>query len=253
MHYIAIADTDIGIAKKTNQDSILIEQAKYDDGEILMAVICDGMGGLAKGELASATVIRAFSKWFNEELPVELEQLDMSIIGAKWNWLLKELNMKILNYGTKNNTSLGTTFTGVLFVNNKFVVAHVGDTRLYKIDSNINQLTEDQTFVAREIKLRRMTPEQAKFDKRRNMLLQCIGASKKVEPTIFTGEASKGVYMLCSDGFRHEITEQEIYSTLKPSNMVNKDEMHAGVRYLIEQVKDRQERDNISVVLIKVE
>lgn len=58
MRFAATADTDIGISKNTNQDSVLIKHASYDGGEVLLAVICDGMGGLARGELASATVIR---------------------------------------------------------------------------------------------------------------------------------------------------------------------------------------------------
>ena len=96
MRFIATADTDIGISKDTNQDSVLIKHAKADGKEVLLAVVCDGMGGLAKGELASATVIRAFAKWFEEELPYELENVDMQVIGAKWSLLLKELNEQIL-------------------------------------------------------------------------------------------------------------------------------------------------------------
>ena len=65
MHFIATADTDIGISKDTNQDSALIKHAKSDGKEVLLAVVCDGMGGLSKGELASATVVRAFAKWFD--------------------------------------------------------------------------------------------------------------------------------------------------------------------------------------------
>lgn len=57
MHFLATADTDVGISKNTNQDSVLIKQAAYDDDEVLMAIVCDGMGGLSKGELTSATVI----------------------------------------------------------------------------------------------------------------------------------------------------------------------------------------------------
>lgn len=83
MRFAATADTDIGISKNTNQDSVLIKHASYDGGEVLLAVICDGMGGLARGELASATVIRAFAKWFDEELPYELENVDLKVIGWK--------------------------------------------------------------------------------------------------------------------------------------------------------------------------
>jgi len=253
MHYIATADTDVGISKSTNQDSVLIKHATTDVGEVLMAIICDGMGGLAKGEVASATVIRAFSKWFDEELPYELKHMDLQVIGGKWSLLLKSLNAQILEYGHRFDVSLGTTFSGILFVKDKYVIAHVGDTRIYRIGASLNQLTTDQTFVAREISRGNMTPEQAKNDKRRNLLLQCIGASKVVEPQILWGDAEKGAYMICSDGFRHEITINEMYEFLNPINFVNTDVMHRNSKGLIDLVKSRNEKDNISVVLIKAE
>ena len=254
MRFIATADTDIGISKDTNQDSVLIKHAMADDKEILLAVVCDGMGGLSKGELASATVIRAFAKWFDEELPFELENVDLQVIGAKWSLLLKELNAQILEYSKENSIEgVGTTFSGILFIDDQYVIGHVGDTRIYHIGASLTQLTTDQTFVAREISRGTMTLEQAKTDKRRNLLLQCIGASKVVEPQIICGKTEKGAYMLCSDGFRHEITEAEIYESLNPINLMNKDAMHNNAKYLIEQNKSREEKDNISVLLIKAE
>ena len=252
MHYIATADTDVGISKSTNQDSVLIKHATTDMGEVLMAIVCDGMGGLAKGELASATVIRAFSKWFDEELPYELENVDMQVIGGKWALMLKSLNARIMTYGQRLGANLGTTFSGILFVNDTYVIVHVGDTRIYHIGSTLRQLTTDQTFVAREIARGTMTPEQAKTDKRRNLLLQCVGASKTVEPEVLCGYIEKGVYMICSDGFRHEITPNEIYQLLNPANSVDENAMVNNARYLIELVKSRQEKDNISVALINV-
>lgn len=251
MRYTVTADTDVGIVKNTNQDSVLVKHAAYDGGEVVLAVICDGMGGLAKGELASATVIREFARWFDEELPFELNNYDMNVIAGKWSLMLKELNNKISTYGNSINESLGTTFTGMLFINNNYIIVHVGDTRVYQIGAGINQLTTDHTFVAREILNGNMTPEQAKTDKRRNMLLQCVGASRIVEPQIICGRAEAGAYMICSDGFRHKVSLEEIYESLNPINLMNKDAMHANCKYLIEQVKNRQERDNISVVLIK--
>lgn len=254
MRYTATADTDIGISKDTNQDSVLIKRATYPGGEILMAILCDGMGGLSKGELASATVIREFAKWFDEELPFELRDPDMNVIGAKWSLLLKDLNYKILDYAKNNGIkSMGTTFSGILFINDRYVIAHVGDSRIYQISDGMRQLTTDQTFVAREIRRGNMTPEQAKTDKRRNLLLQCVGASDVVEPEVLTGTVEKGAYMLCSDGFRHEITETEIFESLNPLNLMNKDAMHGNSRYLIDQNKRRSEKDNITVILIKAD
>ena len=252
MHFTFIAETDIGTTKDTNQDSILVKHGQYSGGEVLMAIVCDGMGGLSKGELASATVIHAFDKWFDEELPYELEELDFHVISGKWNLMLKDLNVKLIEYSRNGNITMGTTFTGILFVNNQYVISHVGDTRVYRLDNSITQLTNDQTFVAREIKKGIMTVEQAKNDKRRNMLLQCVGASDILEPEVYFGTQEKGAYMLCSDGFRHEITEKEILESLNPVNLVNKKAMQSNVKYLIELNKQRNEKDNISVILIKL-
>ena len=68
MKFNVAIHTDVGIRKETNQDSLCLKQAETDKGVILLAIICDGMGGLEKGEVASATVITAFSKWFETEL-----------------------------------------------------------------------------------------------------------------------------------------------------------------------------------------
>ena len=148
---------------------------------------------------------------------------------------------------------MGTTFSGILFANDQYVVVHVGDSRVYYIGSALNQLTTDQTFVARELSRGTLTLEQAKTDKRRNLLLQCVGASKTVDPQVICGKTERGAYMLCSDGFRHEISEAEMYESLNPVNLMNKNAMHSNAKYLIEQVKNRNEKDNISVILVKAE
>ena len=89
MRFLATADTDIGTTKQTNQDSLLIKRASTPHEEILMAVVCDGMGGLAKGELASATVIREFSNWFDRELARFLPNPNMDAIAETWNTMLR--------------------------------------------------------------------------------------------------------------------------------------------------------------------
>lgn len=253
MRFTFAADTDIGISKESNQDSVLVKHSKYFGGEILMAIVCDGMGGLSKGELASATVVRAFNKWFDEELPYELDNFDLQVIGGKWALMLKDLNVKMLEYARNKNITMGTTFTGILFVGDEYMITHVGDTRVYQIGSKLSQLTNDQTFIAREIEKGTLTFEQAKTDKRRNMLLQCVGASENLEPEISIGNQEKGTYILCSDGFRHELSESEIYESLNPINLVNEEAMHSNAKYLIELVKQRNEKDNISVILIKLD
>lgn len=251
MRYVAVAESDIGTSREVNQDSVLIEHAKYGDTVVLMAIVCDGMGGLSKGELASASVIHEFKEWFFKSLPQELKNIDINVIGGKFSLLLKNLNNRIMKYGQDIGERLGTTFTGILFVDNQFVIVHVGDTRVYHINKSLIQLTDDQTFIAKEILRGALTPEQAKTDKRRNMLLQCIGASNTVEPQIVCGETKPGFYLICSDGFRHKITEDELALSLDFHHLTNKRKMLARSKKLIDLVKQRGERDNISVILIR--
>lgn len=86
----------------------------------------------------------------------------------------------------------------------------------------------------------------------RNVLLQCIGASNFIEPDFFSGEFGQNqVFMLCSDGFRHIISETEIYDNLNPFVLENEQIMHDRAVYLTELNKSRQERDNITVALVK--
>jgi serine/threonine protein phosphatase PrpC len=253
MKYSVIADTDIGISKESNQDSILVKHAASPIGEVLLAVICDGMGGLSKGELASASVVREFSNWFDRELPKELVSLDMNVIGGKWELLLKDLNIKILEYGKKIGVNLGTTFSGILLIDDKYLIGHVGDSRVYQLSPMLRQLTKDQTVIAREIEKGTMTYTEAQNDPRKNMLLQCVGASKVVTPQIVYGKVENGFYLLCSDGFRHKVTPEEIEAKLSPAKLKTKNDMKNNIRYLIDLDKSRDEKDNISAILIKVE
>jgi serine/threonine protein phosphatase PrpC len=253
MKYIGTATTDVGISKKTNQDSVCVKVANTEKhGQVAMVVLCDGMGGLDKGELASATVIRAFSNWFENELSNYLNHISLKNISVEWERLIKEQNYRISQYGKKVDVSLGTTVTAMLIVDDKYLIAHVGDSRAYEITDSITQLTEDQTFIAREIKKGNMTPEQAAKDPRRNMLLQCVGASKNVVPQMIQGKVKENsVYMFCSDGFRHVLSNEEIYENFNPSNAVDIQTMAQNSRYLIDVVKSRKEKDNITVALLK--
>lgn len=252
MNYLVVAETDTGIRKDINEDSILVKHAKTDLGEVVLAIICDGMGGLAKGELASATVIKAFSDWFDFEFPEKLKNLDLKLIGEKWSAMLAELNIKIAKYGQGLNTRLGTTFTAILIARDKYLIGHVGDTRIYHLDKHIKQLTSDHTFVAREVRNGNMTSAQAKTDKRKNMLLQCVGASDRVEPEVLMGECLEGAFLLCSDGFRHEVSEKEMLNICAPKKLIDKKDMSQKLKSLIEINKSRQETDNISAILIKI-
>lgn len=254
MNYIVAADTDIGISKKVNQDSICVKTADTSKGKAALVMVCDGMGGLSKGELASAEVIRSFSAWFDFQLAHELDNWNWDIAAKNVTARIKSLNAKIVAYGEKLKIQLGTTVTGMIIINDQYMSFHVGDTRLYKIAFSLSQLTEDHTFVNREIKRGNMTPEEALKDPRRNALIQCVGVTGGVDPEIKFGNIESGVnYLICSDGFRHVISEDEIYENLSPNAVTTKSSMQAKMRVLIELVKLRNEKDNISAAMFRAE
>ena len=98
-----------------------------------------------------------------------------------------------------------------------------------------------------------MTPEEARKDSRRNVLLQCVGASDFINPEFLTGQmAENTVYMLCSDGFRHVITPEEIFNRLNPVNMQDEETMRQQLVYLTDLNKYRREDDNISAAAIRI-
>ncbi len=253
MNFIISANTDIGIAKATNQDSLHVKTINTNQGRMVFAIMCDGMGGLEKGEVASATVVNAFIDWSVTSLPALCSApLEDSVIRSQWEQIITRENEKIKAYGASQGVRMGTTVVVMLLTQNRYYILNVGDTRAYEIVSGMRQITADQTFVAREIALGHMTPEQAAMDSRRNVLLQCVGASEVVYPDMFFGDVqANATYMLCTDGFRHEITPEEIYQYLQPGALYDYAGMERNAAYLIELNKQRQERDNISVVLVR--
>lgn len=254
MNFIISASTDVGNVKSTNQDSLSVKLLSTVQGKMAFAVLCDGMGGLSKGEVASAQVIRAFDAWVYNELPVlSTRPIDANTIMAQWQDILKSQNRIIKAYGARQGVKLGTTAVVMLLTDSNYYVMNVGDSRAYEIcEDSYTQITYDQTFVAREVSLGHMTPEQAELDERRSVLLQCVGASEDVHPDFFSADIkANATYMLCSDGFRHEISAEEIYSAFRPAVLVDAETMEKNAYSLIELNKQRNERDNISVALVR--
>lgn len=254
MEFVATYHTDVGLTKKTNQDSLALKIVEICNEKVAFGVVCDGMGGLSKGELASKEVIYAFCDWFDNILLKDIEKgiFDENRLVLQWNDVVQSQNQKLGLYGKKNNLTLGTTTSAILLFRDMYYIVHVGDSRIYRMDNTVTMLTHDQTFVAREIAAGRMTEEQAKTDSRRSVLLQCIGASPIVEPEFSKGELKKDtVYVLCSDGFRHQISDDEMIEKLGPAVVNNQESMKVGCIYLTELVKERKETDNISVAVIK--
>ena len=253
MNFIISANTDVGISKESNQDSLTSMVINTPLGRMAFCVLCDGMGGLEKGEVASASVINAFRRWALNDLPLLCSKpLEDAVIRSQWEAIVAQQNREIKVYGGRRGVRLGTTVVAMLLTQTRYYILNVGDSRAYELADGIRQITADQTFVAREVALGRMTPEEAAVDPRRNVLLQCVGASDEVFPEMLFGDVlCNAVYMLCTDGFRHEITPEEIYEKLRPGVLFDADTMHQHSADLIELNKQRRERDNISVSLVR--
>ncbi|MGM0838641.1 MAG: PP2C family protein-serine/threonine phosphatase [Bacillota bacterium] len=256
MAFLTAYHTDKGIKKQTNQDALLLKSARTPKGQVGLFIICDGMGGLTQGELASATVVEHMSKWFDHVLPGLLEQdAPDTELTARLELAIGEINQKILTYGEGSNVQLGTTLTALLVVYSRsYILVQIGDSRAYMLDGDtLTQLTKDQTLVQREFERGNITEDQARVDPRRNVLLQCVGATKELKPVISTGKVESGSgFLLCSDGFYHEMTDGELVASLQPEVITSEDALQNTVKDLVEKVKARKEKDNISVIFTQV-
>lgn len=252
MNYFIAAATNRGNVKPTNQDSLSVQRLSTEQGKMVFAVLCDGMGGLQKGEVASATVIRAMTDWVEEQLKILSEhKIQMADVAEMWTRIVRNCNQRLRNYGAQQGIRLGTTIVAILLTADEYCILNVGDSRCYAIGNEVTLLTKDQTLVQREVDQGILTEEEAEVDKRRSVLLQCIGASENVYPDIYKGKtAPDTVYMLCSDGFRHEISEAEILQYLGPRSSESENKMTEALNQLIDLNMQRGERDNISALTI---
>lgn len=234
-HFMAAYHTDAGIKKGVNQDSLLLKLLTKESEEILLAVLCDGVGGMEKGELASATVVRAFSKWFDNAYLKGGWTWKMEEIQKQWQAIFEEVNGELLSYGKRRGQTLGTTATALLISSSgAYLIGHVGDTRVYRMNAKIAQMTEDHVYTG-------------------NVLLQCIGVNNFLEPQFLRGFFHKGEsVLLCSDGFRHKVTEQELLENLHKPQIKDVQGIKWKLVKLVELNKKRHETDNITAIHIRI-
>ena len=246
--------TDKGHTRRINQDGILLQQASEGGWECVLAAVCDGLGGLQKGELASAEVIRGLAGWFRTEWPRLREQAGGEAeILKSWDRLLVEKNQQLVNYGIQNGLQLGTTVSAMLLADGCYYILHVGDCRIYEITgTGIRQLTRDQSWAAEAAEKGILTAEQARRDPRRSVLLQCVGVAESVRPVYLRGKMEReALYLVCSDGFWHEAGEQELYERCRPERLTGERAMREACRSIIRENRRRGETDNCSVVMVR--
>ncbi len=254
MDFLIAAHSDVGIKKKTNQDSFLVKVAQTKLGKVCLCVVCDGIGGLSKGELASTAVVRVFNRWFEEDFPDMLRNgFDPDELRLSWDNIVLEQNQVLASYASRHGTRMGTTVLVLLIIDNQYFIMNVGDSRVYLLNQQIKSLTKDQTYVQYEVDLGHLTLEQAWNHPQSNVLLQCVGASEVVTPDYYCGRVEpETIFVMCSDGFRHVISPDEIYGALAPQTARDELTMKNNAVMLTELNKQRMEVDNISVVVIRI-
>lgn len=262
MHFLTNAQTDIGIRKPTNQDSVLMIHMKDGNGrEIVVSVVCDGIGGLECGEKASAIVIRRLSSWARDVLPSLFNGTELNVKSLKKNIrnIVDESNEAIIAMSEKysmersEDVQSGTTMCMLLAIDDRYYTANVGDSRVYRIrDGALSQLTKDQTVVQQELDEGLITEADIPHHKHQHMLTHCIGTEEKVYLEFTEGDIKDGdVFFVCSDGFRGKIDQEDFLNWLRPEYLVDERALYDQAAYCILKAKERREKDNISVVLIK--
>ena len=240
--------------RKTNQDALLIQKAAFCGREILFAAVCDGMGGLSCGEHASAYTVSEAAAWFSAEFPA-LADADVLDIRVSLDDFLHRINDDI-NTAGETLGDMGTTYTSLLLdpEKNYLLAAHVGDTRLYRItDSGSEVLTTDHSVIAEELRRGLLTEEKARTDTRQNQITNCIGAGEtdRSYDYIILEPESDCTYLLCSDGFRKLISEDEIRQALAPSKNPDANALQKHLKELTDLNLERRESDNITAVAVK--
>ena len=247
MNFHYFCHTDQGNVREKNEDALLVKCGRFSGENCLIACVCDGVGGLEQGEMASFCAVKILSDWFDMELP----QLEFSerIIKKRLQVLIESINSEIYYHNKVSGIKSGTTFSCILFRADRYTVCHIGDSRIYRIGSTAGQLTEDHSWIAREVREGRMTEAEAEADQRKNVILKCLGAGPEIEADIFSGQINApSVFLLCSDGFWHYLTKPEIEKFLSPDNF-----REGTLRELAEADKRRGETDNISAVAVRID
>lgn len=172
MQFCLAACTDKGKTRAVNQDALLLQQAVCGRRRYVLAAVCDGLGGLEKGELASSEVLRSLADWFQSRFPEVLMAgfPERELLGD-WKNLVHTENERLRTYGEKQGIVLGTTLTAALFTEENWYCVHVGDSRLYEIAADTaRQLTRDHSLAAEAVERGFMTREEGERDRRRSVL-----------------------------------------------------------------------------------
>lgn len=239
-------ETDKGTVKNVNQDSILC-QVSINENVLGIFAVMDGMGGYQGGEIASGLVREDLRLWWEEITDIYKEQkISNQVMGKALDRVLEGANKKIMDFAAENNCRSGTTATILLMIDDRIIIKHVGDSRIYRLNKNLEKLTQDHSWVEEQVRKGHMSQKDAENHPHRHMLTSCLGINQDFQIFSCFDEIKYGdKFFVCSDGFYKRFNENEI------KGLFSKNEKY-GVRLLdaVEDIKKRGERDNISGIIV---
>jgi protein phosphatase len=234
---LSAASSHIGKIRATNQDSGSVGRHLY--------VVADGMGGHAGGDVASALAVQHLSRLDRAYSSVDeaRETLFTNILEAG-----RELTSTVEEH--PELTGMGTTVSAMIRVGSQMVIAHIGDSRIYRLREGVlEQITSDHTFVQRLVDSGRITPEEAAVHPRRSVLMRVLGdvdAEPEVDTHVVDTQPGDR-WLLCSDGLSGYVPERDIAETL-----LTIDDVELLCHKLITQTLSEGAPDNVTVVVVRV-
>jgi PPM family protein phosphatase len=226
--------TDTGRQRRDNEDSAFARAPVF--------VVADGMGGAQAGEVASRIAIEAFERGLPDDGSAE-ERLATRV---------REANNQIYerSRADRGRAGMGTTLTAAYVDDAHVAIAHVGDSRAYLFrDGTLQRLTQDHSLVDELVRRGKLTEEQAAEHPQRSIITRALGPEPDVEVDTWTYPARAGdVVLLCSDGLTSMISEERVRAILE-----SHDNLDAAADALIAEANEAGGRDNITVVLFRLE
>ena len=238
------AKSDIGKARDTNQDSYYI--ISDSSSEVKLYLLADGMGGYKGGEIASNLAIKCTKNYIEnnfKETPKDRESLIQLIASS-----MEYANMVVYEKSRENKEyeGMGTTLEVCLIYNSRAYIAHIGDSRIFRIRKGlIRQLTQDHSYVQTLVKEGTITKEEAKHHPKKNMLTKALGCNAFVEPDVMVrGFQKEDALVICSDGLTNMVSKEEIF------NLVTNN-FETAPKELVDLANQNGGIDNITVITIK--
>jgi serine/threonine protein phosphatase PrpC/CRP-like cAMP-binding protein len=249
------ARTDIGRQRDHNEDNYLL------DKKLSLFVVCDGMGGHAAGEIASAMAVRTLHDEVKREWDMVTDYLAGKSGGAKVNqrdilnmleFAVNRASSKIHAEAVKDTSKrgMGTTLVAVLVIGNQAFIVYVGDSRVYLLrDGVLEQVTEDHTVYNELIKRKKLSKEQIEKLAPKNAITRAVGVYESAEPdTLVIDIVAGDRFLLCSDGLSGYF-EEDLDGL---SRLLSNTDQEAAVRDLVDAANARGGKDNITAVVVTV-